>query len=197
MLSNPPITPSFTEAQLPLASSVAANSKIFNSTYSVEMMSDGTRWIPLAPFTVYSASLADEVTGTIAITPFREIELPFKYIGKNGAVKFHLASENTNNANGKEVKVYLNDGATEFKVYDSTTTTSGRVISKTIPVAGTEYNFWVSNNSSALGDSSGSNPSYQQLAPTDSLKLKVSGRVVNSADSVSLTRLFVQIMPSF
>lgn len=187
----------YAENNLPLANSVPSGTEIFNTTYQVKMRSNGVRWIPLTSFTVYAAVLADSVTGITALTTLREVELPFQYIGKNGLIRFFLASENTNNANGKEIKTYLNDEATEFKTYDSTTTTTGRTISKNIMSVGSEYNFYVSGNSAALGDSSGNNPSYQQLSPVGSLKFKVAGRVNNADDTVTLTRLIIQIFPSF
>jgi|GEM_PF-5530605 len=199
MISGFPKFKQYTEAQMPLPTSVPRGTKVFNSTYNVELESNGTRWIPLAPFFVYSAALADEVTSTVALTTFREIELPFKYIGKNGQVRFFLGSENNNNANGKVVKVYLNDGTTQFRVYDSTNTTStGRTITKIVQASGTEYNFWCSNNNTAITDSStGNPPSIQLLSPTTSLKLRVAGQLVNSGDFVRLTLLSIQIFPGF
>jgi len=197
MLLNPPVIQSYADNELPLASSVAPNTEVYNTTYQVKMMSNGTRWIPLASFIAYSAVLADSVTGTTSTTTLREVELPFKYIGKNGQVRYSLASDNTNNANGKVMRALLTDGTTTTTLYDSTVTTvPGRTIEKSIFSAGSEYNFY-SSNSAALANSSGNAPIYQQFAPTDSLKLRINATLGNSADTITLTRLSIQILPGF
>jgi len=187
----------YAEADMPLATAVPNGTEVFNTTYQVKMRSNGTRWIPLAPFIAYAAVLADSVTGTTSTTTLREVELPFKYIGKNGQIRYSLASDNTNNANGKIMRALLTDGTTTTTLYDSTVTTvAGRTIEKSIFSAGSEYNFYASN-SAALANSSGNSPIYQQFAPTDSLKLRINATLGNSADTITLTRLSIQILPGF
>lgn len=193
----PNIAVEYNEASMPLATTVPLGTEVFNTTYQVKLRSNGTRWIPLAPFTVYSATLSDSVTGTTSAVLMREVELPFKYIGAKGSVRWFFAGENTNNANGKVMRVHLFDGTTSFKTYDSTTTTTGRTRSKSVLVTDQEYNFYCSNNNGGLSDSSTSNASSQQLAPTTSLTLQVFGSLVNASDTVTLTRLVVQIISGF
>lgn len=198
MLINPLVIQSYADNDLPLASSVAINTEVFNTTYQVKMISNGTRWIPLAPFTVYSAVLNDSVTGTTAATTLREVELPFKYIGPKGSLRWFLASENTTNTNNKFLRVHINDGTTDLKVYDSAISTSGgRTISKMVAVSGSEYNFWCSNNNTSSAESTLSPATYMQLNPTSVLKLKVMAILGNAADIISLTRFHVHIKPGF
>lgn len=43
-LSNPPVIQSYADNDLPLASSVTINTEVFNTTYQVKMLSNGTSW---------------------------------------------------------------------------------------------------------------------------------------------------------
>lgn len=197
MISGFPKFKQYTEAQMPLPTSVPAGTEVFNATFKVKMESDGTRWIPLAPFVVYNGVLADEVTGTTDLTTMREVTIPAKYIGKNGSIGYFLGGTNNNNANNKTMFVKLGNGTTFWNTHSFNTTTTGRSVRKTIQSDGTEYSFWVSGAGALADSTSTTSPISQVLVPSPDLTLQIQGRLANSADFVRLTRLTITINPSF
>ena len=188
----------YTEAQMPLPTSVPNGTEVFNTTYQVKMRSDGTRWIPLAPFFVYVAKLADEVTGTTALTLLREITLPHQYIGKNGNIEVFLGSLNNSNANTKRIVVSLFDGTTTYDIYNVTSTTTGKTMAKTIQAAGIEYDFYTSSTNAAGDGLSNSSQNGQVLDPAlTTLTMRISGQLADASDWARLSRLAIKINGGF
>lgn len=100
------------EASLPAASSMTGR-KVFNSTYNVEMRSNGTRWIPLAPFTVAAGAPNDTVTNVTNVeTLMRTVSFPWAYVGPGGIVEITHRWSLTNNANAKTPRIKLHTSAT-------------------------------------------------------------------------------------
>lgn len=200
MLINPPVVQSYADNDLPLASSVAINTEVFNTTYQVKMMSNGTRWIPLAPFCFYAADVSDEITGTTDLVLMREIDLPQKYIGKNGRISLFLQALNSSNIFNKTLILRLWDGTTEWEFLSVASTTNWKTIMRTIGAVGTECNFFNASKTSiydsTISDSS-SGSSQQLSASSSTFKLRIYGQLAVGTGLMRLTKLNLNIIPSF
>lgn len=194
------VTTNYTEQELPDADSVAVGTEVFNTTYQVKMRSNGTKWIPLSHFSFYAADVSDEITGTTDLVLMREIDLPQKYIGKNGRISLFLQSLNSSNANNKTLILRLWDGTTEWEFLSVASTTNWKTIMRTIGVVGTECNFFNVGKTS-ISDStisvSSSGSSQQLSASSSTFKLRIYGQLANSGDLMRLTKLNLNIIPSF
>lgn len=71
------------------------------SEWNAFAYSDGTRWKLDRPVTIYADSPNDVVTGTTALTAFRNILIPGGVVGKNGVVRIDPIWKYTSNANAK------------------------------------------------------------------------------------------------
>lgn len=190
----------YSENNMPLANSVSNGTEVFNTTYQVKMRSNGTKWIPLSVFSFYAADVADEVTNTTDIVLLREIELPQKYIGKNGRVSLFLQALNNSTANNKTIMLRLWDGTTEWEFLSVVSTSNWKTIMRNIACVGTECNFFTSGKTSASDSSTSvsSSGSSQQLdASSSTFKLRIYGQLAVNTDLMRLTKLNLNIIPGF
>lgn len=133
----------FTQAGMPSASAVASGTTVYNSTYNVRMRSNGTRWVPLGPFTVDQNTRSDVVTGAIAESLMHSVNISdaARYVGPKGRLKIAACWSVTSSANAKNCRIRVGRlaGATGFLIFDSTVSgTSGAVAEKVIYARGSE-----------------------------------------------------------
>lgn len=190
---------SYTEAAMPTASAANSGVTVFNSTYSVLMRSNGARWIPLGPFRAYvSGTLTDAHTGNTNKTLLRAVALPLKYVGAKGRVRFALASTNTNNGNDKTITVALWDGTTEVNITATASTTTGKTMAKSIYSDNSESAQWFNNAGSNAETSATATPTASTLNYASGTgELRVYGTLASAGDTVTLTRLYIDINPGF
>lgn len=134
---------SFTQAGMPSASAVASGTTVYNSTYGVWMRSNGTRWIPMGPFTVDQNTRSDVVTGAIAESLMHSVNISdaVRYMGPKGRLKIAACWSVTSSANAKNTRIRVGRtaGATGFLVFDSTVlNTSAVAPEKVIYARGSE-----------------------------------------------------------
>lgn len=133
----------YANAAMPLATAVPAGTVVYNTTYSVEMRSNGARWVPLGPFTVDQNTRSDVVTGAIAESLMHSVNISdaARYMGPKGRLKIAACWSVTSSANAKNcrIRVGRSAGATGFLVFDSTVSgTSGALAEKVIYARGSE-----------------------------------------------------------
>jgi len=96
----------YDNAAMPLATAVPAGTVVYNTTYSVEMRSNGARWVPLGPFRIYAHGGDVVVTNTTADTEVATFTIPAKMMG-TGVLMFFADWTHTNSANSKQFKVFF------------------------------------------------------------------------------------------
>lgn len=134
---------SFTQAAMPLASAVASGTTVYNSTYGVMMRSNGTRWIPMGPFTVDQNTRSDVVTGAIAESLMHSVNISdaARYMGPKGRLCIAACWTVTSSANAKNARIRVgrSAGAIGFLVFDSAVpSTSAVSAEKVIYARGSE-----------------------------------------------------------
>ena len=133
----------YTQATMPLASAVASGTTVYNSTYNVRMRSNGTRWVPMGPFTVDQGTRSDVVTGTIAESLMHSVDVSdaVRYMGPKGRLRITACWSCTSSANAKNIRIRVGKtaGAAWTAIFDSTVlSTSGVVADKIMYARGSE-----------------------------------------------------------
>jgi len=133
----------YTQAAMPAASAVASGTVVYNSTYGVNMRSNGTRWIPSGPFTVDQGTRSDVVTGTIAESLMHSVNISdaVRYMGPKGRLKIAACWGCTSSANAKNIRLRVGKtaGTAWTAIFDSTSTgVSGVVAEKVMYARGSE-----------------------------------------------------------
>jgi len=133
----------YTQATMPLASAVASGTTVYNSTYNVRMRSNGTRWIPMGPFTVDQNTRSDVVTGPIAESLMHSVNISdaVRYMGPKGRLRITACWSCTSSANAKNIRLRVGKtaGAAWTAIFDSTVlSTSGVVADKIMYARGSE-----------------------------------------------------------
>jgi len=153
---------------------------------------NGTKWVRLHSIKFYDLSAAVVLTGTTSATTLATITIPAGLIGANGKVKFYPLWSNTNNANAKTLRVVLNSWTI---VYTATIVNSvhnsGLLILRNFNSETAQR--MSSGMAAGLGSSTGS------IAPTTidttvPVTVTVTGQLTNSADTMTLEGLFVEIV---
>ena len=152
---------------------------------------NGTKWVRLHSIKFYDLSAAVVLTGTTSVTTLATITIPAGLIGTNGKVKFYPLWSNTNNANTKTLRVVLNGATT---VYTATSLNSvhnsGLLILRNFNSETTQR--MSSGMVAGLGSSTGS-VAASTIDTTVPVTVAVTGQLANSADTMTLEGLFVEI----
>ncbi len=115
--------PEYPEAGM-LAPASVPGLEVWNSTFNVKMRSNGTRWVPLSPFTGFQETRSDVVTGPIAESLMHNIDITslVKYVGPKGRLILQGAWSVTSSSNAKNIRMRIGRaaGATGFLVFEST-----------------------------------------------------------------------------
>lgn len=190
-LSNPLIS-EYTWATKP---SVAPNGQIICITDVGENGSlwrgNGTKWVRLHSIKFYDLSAAVALTGTTSATTLATITIPAGLIGANGKVKFYPLWSNTNNANSKTLRVVLNSATavcsatSQNSVHNSGLLILRNFNSETIQRMS-------SGMVAGLGSTTGS-IAASTIDTTVPVTVTITGQLANSADTMTLESLFVEI----
>lgn len=153
---------------------------------------NGTTWVRLHSIKIYDLSAAVVLTGTTSATTLATITIPAGLIGTNGKVKFYPLWSNTNNANTKTLRVVLNSGTT---VYTGTAQNSvhntGLLILRNFNSETTQR--MSSGMTAGLGSTTGSIAAVT-IDTTAAVTVTITGQLANSADTMTLESLFVEIV---
>jgi hypothetical protein len=190
-LSNPLIS-EYTWATKP---SVAPNGQIICITDIGENGSlwrgNGTKWVRLHSIKFYDLSAAVVLTGTTSATTLATITIPASLIGTNGKVKFYPLWSNTNNANTKTLRVVLNGATTVYTgTSQNSVHNSGLLILRNFNSESVQR--MSSGMVAGLGSTTGSiaAPTIDTTVP---VTVTVTGQLANSADTMTLEGLFLEI----
>lgn len=152
---------------------------------------NGTKWVRLHSINFYDLSAAVVLTGTTSITTLATITIPAGLIGANGKVKFYPLWSNTNNANTKTLRVVLNGATT---VYTGTSQhnahNSGLLILRNFNSETAQR--MSSGMTAGLGSSAGS-IAATTVNTTVPVTVAITGQLANSADTMTLEGLFLEI----
>ena len=134
--------PEYPEAGMPAAASVPGL-EVWNSTFNVKMRSNGTRWVPLSPFTGFQETRSDVVTGPIAESLMHSIDVTslVKYVGPKGRLILQGAWSVTSSTNAKNIRIRVGStaGVTGSLIFESTVvSTSGVAPEKILYARGSE-----------------------------------------------------------
>jgi hypothetical protein len=190
-LSNPLIS-EYTWATKP---SVAPNGQIICITDIGENGSlwrgNGTKWVRLHSIKFYDLSAAVVLTGTTSATTLATITIPASLIGTNGKVKFYPLWSNTNNANTKTLRVVLNGATTVYTgISQNSVHNSGLLILRNFNSESVQR--MSSGMVAGLGSTTGS-IAVPTIDTTVPVTVTVTGQLANSADTMTLEGLFLEI----
>lgn len=152
---------------------------------------DGTTWVRLHSIKFYDLSAAVVLTGTTSATTLATITIPAGLIGTNGKVKFYPLWSNTNNANTKTLRVVLNGATTVYTgIAQNSVHNSGLLILRNFNSETAQR--MSSGMTAGLGSSTGS-IAANTIDTTAAVTVTITGQLANSADTMTLEGLFVEI----
>jgi len=98
-----PVGREFSEAEMPLASAVPRGLVVWNSTYKVNLRSNGTRWEAQGPFVAAQDTRTDQVIGNAAESLLASVDITaaVKYMGPKGIAVFDTGWSHTSSTNSK------------------------------------------------------------------------------------------------
>ncbi len=152
---------------------------------------NGTKWVRLHSIKFYDLSAAVVLTGTTSATTLATITIPASLIGANGKVKFYPLWSNTNNANTKTLRVILNGATIVYTgVVQNSVHNSGLLILRNFNSETTQR--MSSGMAAGLGSTTGS-IAATTIDTTVPVTVSVTGQLANSADTMTLEGLFLEI----
>ena len=224
----------YTEATMPLPTSVPNGTEVFNTTYQVKMRSNGTswewlgigkstwankpataplgqiicitdvgengslwrgngtKWIKLNAFVLYSNLTTTSLTGTTIETTLATIPIKGGVLGENGKIRFYILGTVTNSANNKSFR--LKHAATTL--WQIAYTTAVGVTAQILFFNKNSESSQVTSlyNSSILSGSASTAVTPSSIATSADFSLTITGQLADSADSISVTAIFAEIM---
>ena len=152
---------------------------------------NGTKWVRLHSIKFYDLAAAVVLTGTTSPTTLATITIPAGLIGTNGKVKFYPLWSNTNNANVKTLRVVLNGATTVY-----TATSQNNVHNSGLLILRNFNSETIQRMSSGMAAGLGSTTgsiAAPTIDTTVATTITVTGQLGNSADTMTLESLFVEI----
>ena len=152
---------------------------------------NGTKWVRLHSIKFYDLSAAVVLTGTTSATTLATITIPAGLIGANGKVKFYPLWSNTNNANAKTLRVVLNGATTVYTgTSQNSVHNSGLLILRNFNSESVQR--MSSGMVAGFGSTTGS-IAASTIDTTVPVTVTVTGQLANSADTMTLEGLFLEI----
>jgi hypothetical protein len=153
---------------------------------------DGTKWIKLNAFVLYSNLTTVSLTGTTLETTLATIPIKGGVLGVNGKLRFYILGTVTNSANSKIFR--LRDASTSLWQVAHTTVVG--VTSQILFLNKNSESSQVTSlyNSSGLGGASSTIVIPSTIDTSADFSLTITGQLANNADSISVTAIFAEIM---
>ena len=152
---------------------------------------NGTKWVRLHSISFYNLSAAVVLTGTTSVTTLATITIPAGLIGTNGKVKFYPLWSNTNNASTKTLRVIINGAVTVY-----TATSQNSVHNSGLLILRNFNSETIQRMSSGMTAGLGSTTASiaaTTINTTVPVTVAVAGQLANSADTMTLEGLFLEI----
>lgn len=153
---------------------------------------DGTKWVKLNAFVLYSNLATTSLTGTTTETTLATIPIKGGVLGVNGKLRFYILGTVTNNANAKSFR--LKHASTTL--WQVAHTTAVGVTSQILFLNKNSESSQVTSlyNSSILSGSASTVVTPSSIDTSADFSLTITGQLANSADSISVTAIFAEIM---
>lgn len=153
---------------------------------------DGTKWVKLNAFCLYSNTTTTTLTGTTTETTLATIPIKGGVLGVNGKLRFYILGTVTNSANAKSLR--LKHAATTLWQVAHTA-----VVGITAQILFLNKNSESSQvtslyNSAILSGSASTVVTPSAIDTSADFSLTITGQLANSADSISVTAIFAEIM---
>ena len=153
---------------------------------------DGTKWVKLNAFVLYSNLATTSLTGTTTETTLATIQIKGGVLGVNGKLRFYIVGTVTNNANAKSFR--LKHAATPL--WQVAYTTAVGVTAQILFLNKNSESSQVTSlyNSSILSGSTSTVVTPSAIDTSADFSLTITGQLANSADSMEFTAIFVEVM---
>jgi len=153
---------------------------------------NGTKWVKLNAFVLYSNLTTASLTGTAAETTLATIPIKGGVLGVNGKLRFYILGTVTNNANNKVFR--LKHASTSL--WQVAYTTAVGVTSQILFLNKNSESSQVTAlfNSTSTGGSAVTVVTPSAIDTSADFSLTITGQLADSADSISVTAIFVEIM---
>ena len=153
---------------------------------------DGTKWVKLNAFVLYSNLTTVSLTLTTLETTLATIPIKGGVLGANGKLRFYILGTVTNNANSKSFR--LKHAATTL--WQVAYTTAVGITSQILFLNKNSESSQVTAlfNTSILSGSASTVVTPSAIDTSADFSLTITGQLANSADSISVTAIFAEIM---
>ena len=184
--------PEYDHASLPAAASVPGL-EVWNTTYSVKMRSNGTRWIPLAPFRVYANSGYLTVTNTTTQTTIASFTIPGGLLGTGMLRAVALWETTTGTLNTRQLLIYLGGVA---MVSNAGYAASVRTISGVYHIRNITETSQVGSLAVSTGvGTTGGAPATGSVDTTVPFVVDVAFKMAALAETMTMKNLYIEIVP--
>jgi len=153
---------------------------------------NGTKWIKLNAFVLYSNLTTTSLTGTTTETTLATIPIKGGVLGVNGKLRFYILGTVTNNANAKTFR--LKHAATSL--WQCTYTTAVGITSQILFLNKNSESSQVTSlyNSAILSGSTSTSVTSSSINTSADFSLTITGQLADGADSINVTAIFAEIM---
>ena len=153
---------------------------------------NGTTWVKLNAFVLYSNLTTASLTGTTAETTLATIPIKGGVLGVNGKLRFYILGTVTNNANAKSFR--LKHASTPL--WQVAYTTAVGITAQILFLNKDSESSQVTAlfNTTGLGGNTATVVTPSAIDTSADFSLTITGQLANSADSISVTAIFVEIM---
>ena len=153
---------------------------------------NGTKWVKLNAFVLYSNLTTESLTGTTAETTLATIPIKGGVLGVDGKLRFYILGTVTNSANTKSFR--LKHASTPL--WQMAYTTAVGVTSQILFLNKNSESSQVTAlfNTTGFGGAAATVVTPSAINTSADFSLTITGQLANSADSISVTAIFVEIM---
>lgn len=153
---------------------------------------NGTKWVKLNAFVLYSNLTTTSLTGTTTETTLATIAIKGGVLGENGKIRFYILGTVTNSANNKILRIKHTATSLWQVAYTAAVGITAQILFFN---KGSESSQVTSLfNSTGLIASSSTSVTPSSIDTSADFSLTVTGQLANSADSISVTAIFAEIM---
>ena len=153
---------------------------------------NGTKWVKLNAFCLYSNTTTTSLTSTTLETTLATIPIKGGVLGANGKLRFYILGTVTNNANSKSFR--LKHAATTL--WQVAYTTAVGITAQILFLNKNSESSQVTSlyNSYGTGGASFTSIITSSIDTSADFSLTFTGQLANSADSMSITTIFAEII---
>jgi len=153
---------------------------------------NGTKWVKLNAFVLYSNLATTSLSGSTLETELATMTVKGGVLGAKGKLRFYIVGTVTNNANVKFFR--LKHGATTL--WQVAYTTAVGVTAQILFLNKNSESSQVTSlfNTAILSGSASTAVTPSAINTSADFSLTIAGQLADSADSISVTAIFVEIM---